>query len=73
MVLALNTADLTLAGAWMHGRHMSSLGISQDGTRLYVVLIDSPRIAVVDASTGDVFRYVDGASEPWAILGVTSP
>ena len=51
---------------------MSSLGISQDGTRLYVVLLDTPRIAVVDASTGEVVRYVDGAREPWAILSVTS-
>lgn len=73
MVLVLNTSDLSLVGAWMRGLPLSSLGISQDGRRLYVVTLGSPRIALVDASTGEVLRFVDGAREPWAILSVTSP
>jgi hypothetical protein len=72
MVLALDTADLTLIGMWMQGRPISSLGISRDGRSLYVVTLDSPRIALVDTATGAVLRYVDGAREPWAIVGVTS-
>jgi YVTN family beta-propeller protein len=67
-LVAVRTADLTLAGDWLEGGKPASLGISPDGRRLYVVSRESARITVVDAATGDVIGYVSGARQPTGIL-----
>ena len=73
-LLAINTADLTLAGRYLPDLTLNSLRLSPDGKTLYTVDVtqpESPRLLAVDAAGGARVGHSGGASmEPWAVLAV---
>ncbi len=64
-VLAISTADLSAAGRWLEGRAVDGLALSKGGGRLFALLHDSGRIAVIDTAAGTVLGMVPGAGYTW--------
>jgi len=62
---------LVSAGRLRVGRHPSALRADLTGTRLYVALAGSDRIAVVDARARRVIRYLDDAAPAGPAEGST--
>ena len=71
-VVAVRTGDLSVARHDLIGSRVDALGLSPDGTTLFVLLHDGGRIAALDAATGAVLGFVPGggfdrllAVAPW--------
>jgi hypothetical protein len=71
-VVAVRTGDLSVARHDLIGSRVDALGLSPDGTTLFVLLHDGGRIAALDAATGAVLGVVPGggfdrllAVAPW--------
>ena len=70
--VAVRTGDLSVAYHGLIGSRVDALGLSPDGTTLFVLLHDGGRIAALDAATAAVLGFVPGggfdrllAVAPW--------
>lgn len=73
-VVAVDTANHSILARWQLGQaelgfsSMTSMAVTPDGSRLYVVADSSKRVHTVDTSTGTVVASFQYADEPTSIV-----
>ncbi|HEX9369457.1 MAG TPA: hypothetical protein VF897_00550, partial [Roseiflexaceae bacterium] len=69
-LLVIDTSDLTLRGRYLPDLMLSSVALSADGARLYIVSAEQSKIIQLDTATGATLAEISGARQPSGVLRV---
>lgn len=70
-LLLLDTRDLRVRARVLPDRHLTSVAVSPNGARLYVVDADTGTLTALDPITGAVQAEVAGVRDVWSIVRAT--